>query len=59
MMKFGAIVTTKVLEGLLGNSFFKAIPLAKEELDNTTHQRDFPDEIDPRERVTRSPSIIG
>jgi len=37
-IKIGAVVATSGPAGLLGDSFLKAIQLAKEELKNTTHQ---------------------
>ncbi len=37
-IKIGAVVATSGPAGLLGDSFLKAIRLAKEELKNTTHQ---------------------
>src|SRR5215204_2807490 len=38
VIKVGAVVATRGRAALLGNSFVKAIQLAKEELTNTTHQ---------------------
>ena len=38
VIKIGAVATTKGPAGLLGNSFVKAIQLAKEDLKDTTHQ---------------------
>ena len=37
MIKVGAVVATRGRAALLGNSFVKAIQLAKEELTNTTY----------------------
>jgi ABC-type branched-subunit amino acid transport system substrate-binding protein len=38
VIKIGAVATTRGPAGLLGNSFVKAIQLAKEDLKDTTHQ---------------------
>ncbi len=38
MITIGAVVATRGPAGLLGNSFVKALQLAKEDLRNTTHQ---------------------
>jgi hypothetical protein len=40
VIKIGAVVATRGPAALLGNSFVKAIQLAKEDLENTTHQYD-------------------
>ena len=54
MVKIGAVVATRGPAGLLGNSFLKAIQLAKEDLKNTTEQYDLvieeipgPDKAEP------------
>ena|SRR5437867_2596299 len=54
VIKIGAVVTTRGPAGLLGQSFIKAIQLAKEEVQNTAHQYDVvieeissPDEAEP------------
>lgn len=54
MIRIGAIVATRGPAGLLGNSFLKAIQLAKEDLKNTTQQYDLvieeipsPDKAEP------------
>src|SRR5438093_6147267 len=54
VIKIGAVVTTRGPAGLLGQSFIKAIQLAKEEVQTTAHQYDVvieeissPDEAEP------------
>jgi len=54
VIKIGAVVATRGPAGLLGNSFLKAIQLAKEDVKNTTHQYDLaieeipsPDKAEP------------